>query len=68
MCPDSKLVTAERDGYIAICPSLRPNPDENEVDVGCVKRSGTQPINPLLTEDAASIWLELLLDQISNNT
>ncbi len=29
----SQLVTAERDGYFAICPSTRPNPSEDQVDV-----------------------------------
>ncbi len=30
MWPCSRLVTAERDGYFAIGPSLRPNLGENE--------------------------------------
>jgi|GEM_PF-4218698 len=33
MWPSSWLVTAERDGYFAICPSTRPNPGEDEVVV-----------------------------------
>jgi len=32
MWPGSRLFTAERDGYFAICPSTRPNPGEDEVD------------------------------------
>ena len=31
MWPSSRLVTTERDGYFAICPSPRPNPGEGEV-------------------------------------
>jgi len=31
MWPSSRLFTAERDGYFAICPSPRPNPREDEV-------------------------------------
>ena len=31
MWPSSRLVTAERDGYFAICPSPRPNPRDDEV-------------------------------------
>ena len=31
MWPNSRLVTAERDGYFEICRSPRPNPGEGEV-------------------------------------
>ena len=31
MWPNSRLVTTERDGYFAICPSSRPNAGEDEV-------------------------------------
>ncbi len=42
MWPCLRLITAERDGYFAICPSLRPNLAENEVYQRVLKKvSGT---------------------------
>ena len=53
MWPRSRLVTAERDGYFAICPSLRPNLGEYEVYQlapdqrwgGCDKNIGDRKMN-----------------------